>query len=254
MRDAWGECAARSRRARSSTSERWRLANAVWDEMRGTTRRTAARATTRRRCRAEAVRGRAVKQHKKFAAGKATCIDCHTGVAHKEPEEPKERRRPKRENARRSRRRSGDRRGLARAPRRWDQGPIGRGSLWSARRRPSVLVAAQSLTINACREAQLLPHAAQPGGFGAWALAETSDGQATTRGIGSRCVLLRRSPAAAAATRTPSRPDTPGPPAPGRRARGGARRRWSGTVGSNALTNPARSRPTQASGPTWRRR
>ena len=32
----------------------------------------------------------AVKQHKKFAAGKATCIDCHTGVAHKEPEEPKE--------------------------------------------------------------------------------------------------------------------------------------------------------------------
>jgi cytochrome c-type protein NapC len=31
----------------------------------------------------------AVKQHKKFASGKATCIDCHTGVAHKEPEEPK---------------------------------------------------------------------------------------------------------------------------------------------------------------------
>ena len=30
----------------------------------------------------------AVKQHKKFADGKATCIDCHTGVAHKEPEEP----------------------------------------------------------------------------------------------------------------------------------------------------------------------
>jgi cytochrome c-type protein NapC len=30
----------------------------------------------------------AVKQHKKFAAGKATCIDCHTGVAHKEAVEP----------------------------------------------------------------------------------------------------------------------------------------------------------------------
>ena len=30
----------------------------------------------------------AVKQHKKFASGKATCIDCHTGVAHKEPTEP----------------------------------------------------------------------------------------------------------------------------------------------------------------------
>jgi hypothetical protein len=30
----------------------------------------------------------AQKQHKKFASGKATCIDCHTGVAHKEAEEP----------------------------------------------------------------------------------------------------------------------------------------------------------------------
>ena len=30
----------------------------------------------------------AVKQHKKFASGKATCVDCHTGVAHKEPTEP----------------------------------------------------------------------------------------------------------------------------------------------------------------------
>ena len=31
----------------------------------------------------------AKKQHKEFASGKATCIDCHTGVAHKEHEEPK---------------------------------------------------------------------------------------------------------------------------------------------------------------------
>jgi nitrate/TMAO reductase-like tetraheme cytochrome c subunit len=31
----------------------------------------------------------AVKRHQKFAEGKATCIDCHTGVAHKDPEEPK---------------------------------------------------------------------------------------------------------------------------------------------------------------------
>ena len=69
--------------------ERWRMANHVWDEM---------RANNSANCRSchspEAMNPAkqsedAVKQHKKFAAGKATCIDCHTGVAHKEPEEPK---------------------------------------------------------------------------------------------------------------------------------------------------------------------
>jgi nitrate/TMAO reductase-like tetraheme cytochrome c subunit len=68
--------------------ERWRLANIVWDEMR------ADNSANCRTCHdpaamnnAEQSQG-AVKQHKKFADGKATCIDCHTGVAHKEPEEP----------------------------------------------------------------------------------------------------------------------------------------------------------------------
>lgn len=70
--------------------ERWRMANHVWDEM---------RANNSANCRtchdpsawvAEKQSEDARKQHKKFTAGKATCIDCHTGVAHKEPEEPKE--------------------------------------------------------------------------------------------------------------------------------------------------------------------
>jgi nitrate/TMAO reductase-like tetraheme cytochrome c subunit len=69
--------------------ERWRLANMVWDEM---------RADNSKNCRSchdpEAMDKQkqsedAVSSHKKFASGKATCIDCHTGVAHKEPEEPK---------------------------------------------------------------------------------------------------------------------------------------------------------------------
>ena len=69
--------------------ERWRLANQVWDEMR------ASNSATCRSCHDPAAWDStkqsedAVKMHKKFAAGKATCIDCHTGVAHKEPEEPK---------------------------------------------------------------------------------------------------------------------------------------------------------------------
>lgn len=69
--------------------ERWRLANIVWDEMR------ANNSANCRSCHDPAAWDSkkqsedAVKQHKKFVAGKATCIDCHTGVAHKEPEEPK---------------------------------------------------------------------------------------------------------------------------------------------------------------------
>jgi nitrate/TMAO reductase-like tetraheme cytochrome c subunit len=69
--------------------ERWRLANIVWTEM---------RENNSANCRTchdpQAMDGAkqtddAKKQHKKFASGKATCIDCHTGVAHKEPVEPK---------------------------------------------------------------------------------------------------------------------------------------------------------------------
>jgi cytochrome c-type protein NapC len=68
--------------------ERWRLANMVWDEMR------ADNSANCRHCHDPQAMDNAkqsedaVKQHKKFASGKATCIDCHTGVAHKEPQEP----------------------------------------------------------------------------------------------------------------------------------------------------------------------
>lgn len=68
--------------------ERWRMANIVWDEMRENN------SANCRTCHDPAAMDNAkqsadaVKQHKKFAAGKATCIDCHTGVAHKEPQEP----------------------------------------------------------------------------------------------------------------------------------------------------------------------
>jgi nitrate/TMAO reductase-like tetraheme cytochrome c subunit len=69
--------------------ERWRLANIVWDEMK------ANNSANCRTCHDPAAWDTkkqsedAVKQHKKYTAGKATCIECHTGVAHKEPEEPK---------------------------------------------------------------------------------------------------------------------------------------------------------------------
>jgi len=90
IRDAWGEMRGTISTREKFDHERWRLANDVWDEM---------RANNSENCRtchdpkawdsqkqSEDARG----QHKRFLSGKATCIDCHTGVAHKEPEEPKE--------------------------------------------------------------------------------------------------------------------------------------------------------------------
>ena len=68
--------------------ERWRLANAVWDEM---------KANDSANCRhchvitADTVakqKSAAQKMHKMVLEKKGTCIDCHKGVAHKEPEEP----------------------------------------------------------------------------------------------------------------------------------------------------------------------
>ena len=68
--------------------ERWRLANNVWDEMRENNSANCRTCHDPAAMSDEAQSKGAVKNHKKFAAGEATCIDCHTGVAHKDPEEP----------------------------------------------------------------------------------------------------------------------------------------------------------------------
>jgi cytochrome c-type protein NapC len=69
--------------------ERWRLANIVWEEMRENNSANCRTCHNPAAMASDKQSEDAQKQHKKFAAGKATCIDCHTGVAHKEPEEPK---------------------------------------------------------------------------------------------------------------------------------------------------------------------
>ena len=89
IRDAWAEMRGTISTQEKFERERWRLANNVWDEMREDNSKNC------RSCHDPAAMDstkqseNAVKQHKKFAAGKATCIDCHSGIAHKEPEEPK---------------------------------------------------------------------------------------------------------------------------------------------------------------------
>jgi len=69
--------------------ERWRLANHVWEEMRADNSANCRSCHDDKAMDSTKQSEAAVKQHKKFRDGKATCIDCHTGVAHKEPEEPK---------------------------------------------------------------------------------------------------------------------------------------------------------------------
>jgi nitrate/TMAO reductase-like tetraheme cytochrome c subunit len=69
--------------------ERWRLANIVWAEMRENNSANCRTCHDPAAWDAKKQSDDATKQHKKFLSGKATCIDCHTGVAHKEPEEPK---------------------------------------------------------------------------------------------------------------------------------------------------------------------
>lgn len=70
--------------------ERWRLANIVWTEMRENNSANCRSCHDPAAWSAAKQNDDAQKQHKKFFSGKATCIECHTGVAHKEPEEPKD--------------------------------------------------------------------------------------------------------------------------------------------------------------------
>lgn len=69
-------------------AERWRMANIVWDEMRENNSANCRTCHDPSAMNPAKQSEDALKQHKKFASGKATCIDCHTGVAHTEPEEP----------------------------------------------------------------------------------------------------------------------------------------------------------------------
>jgi nitrate/TMAO reductase-like tetraheme cytochrome c subunit len=70
--------------------ERWRMANHVWDEMKANDSANCrschswdAMAIAKQKAMAQKLHDQASK-----SGGKMTCIDCHKGIAHKEPEEP----------------------------------------------------------------------------------------------------------------------------------------------------------------------
>lgn len=70
--------------------ERWRLANIVWDEMKADNSANCRSCHNPQAWNPEKQSEDARKAHKKFFSGKATCIECHTGVAHKDVEDPGE--------------------------------------------------------------------------------------------------------------------------------------------------------------------
>jgi len=90
MRDAWAELRGTISTQEKFDHERWRLANDVWDEMRENNSENCRTCHDPKAMDSQKQSENAVKQHKKFASGKATCIDCHTGVAHKDPVEPQQ--------------------------------------------------------------------------------------------------------------------------------------------------------------------
>lgn len=69
-------------------AKRWEMANRVWDEMKANNSANCRVCHTPEAMSATKQSEDAVKAHKKFTAGKATCIECHAGVAHEEPVEP----------------------------------------------------------------------------------------------------------------------------------------------------------------------
>ncbi len=70
--------------------ERWRMANIVWDEMKASNSATCRSCHDPMRFQLSKQSAMAQKMHLQVQQGKATCIDCHRGVAHTEPEEPEE--------------------------------------------------------------------------------------------------------------------------------------------------------------------
>ncbi len=88
LRDAIAEARGVISTKEKYEQQRWQMANRVWDEMR------ANNSANCRSCHDPAAMASdkqsefARKMHDQFRQGKSTCIDCHKGVAHAEPEEP----------------------------------------------------------------------------------------------------------------------------------------------------------------------
>jgi cytochrome c-type protein NapC len=71
-------------------AHRWKMANAVWDRMKARDSRECRNCHDFASMDLTAQERSAERKHRKAWEEGQTCIDCHKGVAHREPEEPEE--------------------------------------------------------------------------------------------------------------------------------------------------------------------
>ncbi len=90
-KDVWHEILGTIDDEEKFEQHRWQMANAVWDRMKATDSRECKSCHTVAAMDLKEQDRSARKKHKKIAKGDSekTCIDCHKGVAHEIPKEPK---------------------------------------------------------------------------------------------------------------------------------------------------------------------
>lgn len=71
-------------------ARRWQMANAVWDKMKASDSRECRNCHSWDAMKLDDQDGSARKKHTRAKEEGKTCIECHKGIAHKEPEEPEE--------------------------------------------------------------------------------------------------------------------------------------------------------------------
>ena len=87
-KDVWHEIMGTIDTEKKFKADRWRMANVVWERMMARDSQECRNCHTQEAMDMEAQDSFAAKKHKKAFAKGETCIQCHHGVAHREPVEP----------------------------------------------------------------------------------------------------------------------------------------------------------------------
>lgn len=87
-KDVWHEIMGTIDNEEKFEADRWRMANRVWRRMAASDSRECRNCHTQEAMDLEAQDSLAAKKHKRAFAKGETCIECHHGVAHREPVEP----------------------------------------------------------------------------------------------------------------------------------------------------------------------
>ena len=90
IKDAIGEAAGVIATQEKYNKERWRMANNVWAEMKANDSANCRHCHDWDRMALSEQRPMAQSRHEKARKSGGTCIDCHKGIVHSEPEEPEQ--------------------------------------------------------------------------------------------------------------------------------------------------------------------